>query len=552
MFQEDKSKTGGTKMDDFGLGDLCFGHWDLFRISRFGFRIPMSRTWQILVCLVLAGLPGLAAAPLNPATGTADAFFGATNLYTFHLTIAPDQWAIMEQFDQLKQNANRPPGNDNGLADLFRRQPRGGNGPGGGPMMNIEFKKGTATLEFDGQPCGSIRVRFKGNSSFNFARNSLKRSLKLDFNDLEPGRTFFGLTKLNLNNNAMDPSQLREALAYEVFRTGGVPACRTAFAKVFLTIPGKYAKAYAGLYTVVEQVDERFLKSRFDAKDGMLLKPEHLPGLPYFGNNWSAYTNRVEAKTTVKTNDSARFIEFARSLNQDDDPRFQAAVGDFVDVDEFLRFIALEALLSNMDSPLMTGHNYYLYLHPKTRKFTWIPWDLNEAFGGFMRAGNASEQMDLSLDHPYTRVNRLAERLLQTDAIKKRYHDITRGLLATNFSSARLFPVVDAMAATIRPALADDRMVSLPQFEAGLSDLLQTGTFGEDNPGGSDPRRGGFGGFRRPRIPLKAFILHRVDSARLQLDGKAEGYIPREMRPGPNGPQMFGPPGGQPQPSEPR
>lgn len=516
--------------------------------------------WALFVSSLLASLQGLAASARdNPATGTPDSFLGMTNLYTFHLTIAPDQWAIMEELDQFKENAVRqPPPRADVEPGRFRpAQPPGrdgpgpGPGPGGnGPMMGIEFKKGTATLEFQGQPFGAIRVRFKGNSSFRFARNSLKRSLKLDFNDLEKGRTFFGLTKLNLNNNAMDPSQIREALAYHVFRNGGVSAGRTAFARVFITIPGKHDKAYAGLFTIVEQIDERFLKARFGTKEGMLLKPENLPGLPYFGNDWAAYSNRVQAKTAVTANDANRFIEFMKCLSFAVDARFQAAVADYVDVDEFLRFLALEGLLSNMDSPLMTGHNYYLYLHPKTRKFVWLPWDLNEAFGGFGPAGSATEQMDLSLDQPFTRVNRLAERLLQTPAMKERYHEIVRGLLATNFNAARLFPVIDAMAATIRSSLANDRMVSLPQFEAALSELSQPETLAGDNVGRSDLRRGepgGPGGPRQPRPALKAFINQRATSVQLQLEGKTNGYLPREIRPGPNGgPRPAGPAPGPP------
>ena len=500
------------------------------------------RAALLLVGWMLAG--GLAPAAMSwnqPATGSADDFFGTTNLYTIHLTIAPDQWAIMEELDQFKANAIRPGANQGPGGFPFAPPPGGvGNGPGPGPgrnepRMGLEFKKGTAALEFQGQSFGAIRVRFKGNSSFNYARNSLKRSLKLDFNDLEKGRTFFGLTKLNLNNNAMDPSQLREALAYYIFRTGGVPAGRTAFVRVFITVPGKFGKAYAGLYTAVEQVDGRFLKARFGTKEGLLLKPERLPGLPYLGNDWAAYTNQVQAKTLVTTNDAARFIEFVKCLNLADEARFQAAVGDYVEVDEFLRFLALQGLLANLDSPLMTGHNYYLYLHPKTRKFVWLPWDLNEAFGGFGRAGSASEQMDLSLDHPFTRVNRLAERLLQMPGVKDRYHQIVRGLLATNFTAARLFPVMDKMAAVIRPSLAGDRMVSLPQFETALSQVSQPAALAGDHGGPPDFRRGGPGGpggAGRPRPALKAFINQRTASARLQLEGKSSGYVPQEMMPG--------------------
>lgn len=265
--------------------------------------------------------------------------------------------------------------------------------------------------------------------------------------------------------------------------------------------------------------------------------------MPYFGNDWAAYTNRMQPKSAVTTADASRFMDFVKCVNLADDERFQAAVRDFMDVDEFLRFLALQALLANLDSPLLTGHNYYLWLPPKTRKFLWLPWDLNEAFGGFNPAGSLSEQMDLSMDHPFTRVNRLAERLLETPGVKDRYHEIVRGLLATNFNATRLFPLVDAMAATIRPALAEDRMVSQPQFEAALSATNTPVMVSANNAGEFGARRSGPGGAGRPRTPLKVFITQRGDSIRLQLDGKSSGYLPREIRPGPNGgPQPAGPP----------
>ena len=503
----------------------------------------MLKTGAILCSLALAlagAFTGVAAtgtdvAVINPATGAPESFFGITNLYTFHLTIAPDQWAIMEQQEEFQENAPSAEKRNDGPRGLQPVPPLGrdANGPGpgrGGPRPGAEFKKGTATLEFQGHPWGAIRVRFKGHSSFRFAGHSLKRSLKLDFNDLEKGRAFFGLTKLNLNNNAMDPSQLREALAYHIFRISGVPAGRTAFARVFLTVPGRYDQAYAGLYTAVEQVDERFLKGRFDSKKGMLLKPEQLVGLPYLGNDWAAYTNRVQPKTAVTTNDAHRFIEFAGCLNSADDAHFQAAIAEYVDVDEFLRFLGVQALLSNLDSPLMTGHNYYLYLHPKIQKFLWLPWDLNEAFGAFAPGGSASAQMNLSLDQPFTPENRLATRVLQTPGVKERYHEILRGLLATDFNTARLFPVIDAMAATIRASLTGDGMVSLPQFEAALGDLSQPAVKTAGTAGRADFRRGRPDAPEGLRPPLKAFISQRSAAARFQLEGKASGYAPPEVR----------------------
>ncbi len=527
-----------------------------------------TKKWWALVLAWVGFLVDLPAAETmaGPGTGTPGQFFGVTNLYTFHLVIAPDQWAAMAEPDPEKglppegpnngpgRPAGSPPpgsaGSESGPGPDFGRGRGPGSGPGpgpgpGGPRMGGEFQKGAVTLEFQGQPFGEIRVRFKGHSSFRYAANSLKRSFKLDFNGVEKGRTFFGLTKLNLNNNAMDPSQMRETLAYHVFRAGGVPAGRTALARVYLTVPGLHDHAYAGLYTAVEQVDERFLKDRFGSKDGLLLKPEQLAGLPDFGNDWAAYTNRVLPKTTVTAGDANRFLEFMKCIHLPDEVAFQAAIADFVEVDEYLRFLALECLLSNLDSPLMTGHNYYLHLHPKTRKFSWLPWDLNEAFGGFGPAGSPGDQMDLSLSRAFSRADRLTGRLLLAPAIRQRYQQTVRDLLDQHFNASRLFPLIDALAAVIRPALTNDPMVSLAQFDAALSETQpaapasasvgQTGlrSAGPGGPGGSGGP-GGPGGPRQPRPALKAFISQRAASVRLQLEGKADGYVPREMRPGPN------------------
>ena len=76
-------------------------------------------------------------------------------------------------------------------------------------------------------------------------------------------------------------------------------------------------------------------------------------------------------------------------------------------------------MLVNYDSPLMSGGNYYLALHPKTRKILFLPWDLNETFGGFM-AGPSPELM--SVRQPTAaRQFMLADRLLAIPAMRTRY-----------------------------------------------------------------------------------------------------------------------------------
>ena len=487
----------------------------------------------------------------DPARARPEDFWGLTNLYSFHLTIALEEWAKMEPASQAS-GAMPGFGGPVGLGGAA-----GEGGPGRmqpGPMMGLEFEKGKGRLEFQGRDLGFVSVRFKGNSSFNAARNSIKRSLKLDFNDEDPERTFFGMTKLNLNNGAMDPSVMRESLAYEVLRRAGIPASRTAFARVYLTVPGKYTRQYAGLYTVVEQVDGKFLKAHFGEKSGLLLKPERVQGLPYLGDNWAAYERQFEEKSNVKTKETKRFIAFTKLINQSTDADFAAKVKDFMDLEAFLRFLAAQALLANLDSPLLTGHNYYLYLDPGTDRFACIPWDMNEAFGGFRGGGSEADIVNLSIRKPFTRANRLAERILALEGIAQQYEAIVRGLLKTNFTAARLTEEMEVIAGVIRSAVEEDRRLSLPLFERNLAENPTATVAGFDGGrrvmGGEDrPQRGGqgflglgagLGPMEKP--PLRQFVAARIKAITDQLDNQREGYVPVMMNrrggPGMGGPGM--------------
>ena len=78
-------------------------------------------------------------------------------------------------------------------------------------------------------------------------------------------------------------------------------------------------------------------------------------------------------KTTVKSDDATRFIEFVNCLNSADDAHFQAAVSEYVEVDEFLRFLALEGLLANLDSPLLTGQRSSQTQSPSSRDWPGTP-----------------------------------------------------------------------------------------------------------------------------------------------------------------------------------
>jgi spore coat protein H len=436
-------------------------------------------------------------------------------------------------------------------AEFEKMQPAGGpGGVFGGPQQakpadpnadvhkgggfGVAFPYGKGSVSIGPEKFANVGLRYKGNASYMASRQSLKRSMKVELDHFnENGPRFHELKKLNLNAGAMDPTKGREALAFAAYRAAGIPSPRTAYAEVTLTVPGKYDREYLGLYTVIEQVDKSFLKDRFGSNKGLLMKPERLRGIDYLGENWDAYKSRYQPKHAATPEQAKRVIDFTRLVGQANDEQFAKEIGSYLDVDEFLRFLGTTAMLSNLDSVLTMGHNFYIYLNPLTNKLVFLPWDMDLSLAGFPMGGSPDQQMDLSLMHPYAGQNKLIDRLLAIPAVNEQYRKILKDLAATVFSKEKLLADIE----TIEKATG---AVREKEAKAAANRKENAGGFGF-GPGG-----GMFG--RSP--DLKTFVEKRTASITAQLSGESKGYTPtgrgKKERDGPpGGDVMFGgPPGG--------
>ena len=232
--------------------------------------IRMSKIFHRLTSLA-AVLVGLASAPAQGAGETAvtglkpSDIFQFTNVWTIQLRFTPEQWEAMEP----KQAGGAPRGNRGGS---FLQGPEGGRN-GMAAAFGIVFDYVRAELEFGTNKFKEVAVRYKGNGTFLSSREGLKRSFKVELNHFVKGQKLAGMSQLNLHNSVRDPSGMNEAIAYRLFRDGGIPAPRTAYAKVYVTVPGKHDHRYFGLYNLVEDVGSAFTEDRFAEKKGALFKP---------------------------------------------------------------------------------------------------------------------------------------------------------------------------------------------------------------------------------------------------------------------------------------
>ena len=100
--------------------------------------------------------------------------------------------------------------------------------------------------------------------------------------------TWDGEKTFNLHAGVVDTSKMREAVAYTIFREAGVPAPRTTFAELVFTVPGVYNEVSAGMFTIIEDVNKKFLERVLPPATGLLMKPEGLRGgIQSLGDTWS-------------------------------------------------------------------------------------------------------------------------------------------------------------------------------------------------------------------------------------------------------------------------
>ncbi len=231
-----------------------------------------------------------------------------------------------------------------------------------------------ANVVINGETVRNAAIRTKGNTSLTFvaSSDSDRYSFKLDFDYYEDNGNYYGLKKLNLNNNYSDSSSMREYLSYKILDAMGVPVPGCGYTHI--TVNGEEW----GLYLAVEAVDEVFLETRFSDASGDLYKPEGMGGtgadLVYRGEDISLYTG-LNPKTN-ENGDGSAVLALMRALESGE------GLEETLDVDEALRYLAVNTALANFDSYLGgTTHNYYLY--EQDGVFSILPWDYNLSFGGF-------------------------------------------------------------------------------------------------------------------------------------------------------------------------
>lgn len=223
----------------------------------------------------------------------------------------------------------------------------------------------------------NVGFRLRGNTS----RAAAKKSFKVSFNSFEKGRRYKGLEKMNLNGEHNDPSIVRSKICWDIYSQVGIPGSRANHVELYIN------GEYRGLYINVEHIDERFVKERFSSHEGNLYKCLWPADLNYLGDDPNLYKNTsngrraYELKTNTEVDDYSGLAHFIDVLNNTNDENFKCELERVFDVDNYLKLIVMDILVSHWDGPIVNKNNFYLYQNPSSGRFTQIPFDLDNTLG---------------------------------------------------------------------------------------------------------------------------------------------------------------------------
>jgi spore coat protein CotH len=285
-------------------------------------------------------------------------------------------------------------------------------------LEDYEYTEFVASVTIDGVEIPNVEIRKKG---FLGSISRIRPSLKLDFDTFVDDRTYNEMSRMTLNNDRQDPSHTHQCMAYEMFRKAGLAAPRCNLARVTVN------DEVFGIYTNVENIKKPFLKRNFSNNDGNLYEAQ----ITDFGTHTN---DKFEKKTNKSEDDRSDLAQVSNALALDDE-NLIAALSQLIDIDEFIRFWAVETLIGQWDSATGNANNYYIYNNPDDGLFHYIPWGADAAFTGV-------NPIKPNTGPLYRNIN-IASRLYAIEQYKTQYHNTLTALMNTLWDEENLLAEVD-------------------------------------------------------------------------------------------------------------
>ena len=289
-----------------------------------------------------------------------------------------------------------------------------------------------ASVTIDGVVFPRVGIRKKG---FLGSLSETRPSLKIKLNYIDKDAELDRQTHLTLNNNQQDTAQVSQFMGYALFNAIGLPAPRCAYAKI--TVNGMNL----GIYSHVESIRKPFLKRVFGNDDGPLYEGTVVD----FYEGWENSFEHKRGDDAQGRTKIQRLIDILATKQTTEE-----AIGELVDLDAFYRFWATESLLGFWDGYAGNNNNFFVYLHPDTDKFHFVPWGADSLF---LKHSKLEFRQDARAPISVKTQGLIAHKLYQLESGRERYAKTMMEILNTHWNEEALLAELDSISALITPHL---------------------------------------------------------------------------------------------------
>ncbi|MDD4992998.1 MAG: CotH kinase family protein [Paludibacter sp.] len=209
----------------------------------------------------------------------------------------------------------------------------------------------------------NVQARFKGSTTLFYP----KKSWAIKFNNK---KNYFGVSRINLNADYKDYSNLRNFLIMRLFDYLGSPASKIKH------VTYEVNNQPYGIYTQVEQINDEYLARNGRApisiykalNHGALMAPTVRDD--YYSNIW-----QIELGGDPSFNELRNLFNKTLYWTKND---FDAHASEIIDVDNFLNFFAVHFVFLDMDN---FTKNIFMNKNSQNVKYELLPWDNEGSFG---------------------------------------------------------------------------------------------------------------------------------------------------------------------------
>jgi spore coat protein H len=253
---------------------------------------------------------------------------------------------------------------------------------------------------------------------------------------------FHGLDKFHLNNSVQDESYLNELIGSHIYRAAGYPASRITHARVWLN------DRDLGFYVLKEGLDEQFLERNFGDAKGNL----------YDGGFCVDIDTNLEKDAGDGPDDYSDLKALVAACREGDDAKRNQLIPQKLDVDTFLKFVAIERMLCHWDGYIQNRNNYRVYFRSSDQKAMFLPHGMDQLF----------QDTNFACFNDPGQI--VGSPLFRNIEWKSKYRQQVKDLLPL-FAPEKLHATIDQAHARIRPVLASIHDDRAKQFDGRVKEV---------------------------------------------------------------------------------